>query len=173
MIKSSEDIQKKEFSTVLNGFSKHEVDDYLDEIIDFIDELETKLENQKFEIRNRIKQFDELRLENERQRSEIQKLMHNMDRLEAEKAKPIPESPLFASQQLLIETNGACAKVLLEAQKRAEQMIELARSSAGSNEAMKLELRKKQILSEIDFLTTKRNEIAQAINDMLFVKMDK
>lgn len=173
MIRSSDEIQYKEFTVALKGFAREEVDNYLDEILQFIDELEKKIKNQAFDINSKIRQIDELKLENEKQRLEIQRLMQSVSKLELEKNKPIPQSPLSASQQMLIETNSACAKIMLDAQKRAEQVIELARSSAGSSEMMKLELRRKQILSQIDFLTAKRDEIAQAIDDMLFVEMDK
>lgn len=150
-----EQIEQKEFSIQPSGYSEIEVDNFLDEICDHIFELEQKI----FSLEKKLKQS------NNAQRM-----------LEANHwgapMQPKQDSSMTSAQMLLSETNAACAKVIEDAKKRAEDIISLARSSAGDGILMRLELKKKTLTEEIAYLQRSAENLRTQINDMLLIRQE-
>ena len=106
------DIEKKTFSTALRGYDLDEVDDFLDEMVVAVRELEEELARAK----ERVAQFE-----------------NDPDAMAAAAAAPAPPGPdESAVGRALIAAQAAADRMLEEARTEADKIVGGARSEADS-----------------------------------------
>ena len=122
------DIKEKEFNTEMRGYSRDEVDDFLDELADQTEELAVENEKQLSEIDNLKRQIAALRKELEKAKEETAKAEQTA--LAAQNT-PAVQEPAFNEPQYFKNLETTLRETLITAQRIADETIDDAKKQAG------------------------------------------
>ena len=143
------DIQEKEFSTALFGYSKDEVDEFLEEVANSLKEALRENNALKDEI---------ARLKNELERLRREEGLIKEALLKAQElAENIKKAAEVEAKELLFKAREEADQLLKEAQEKRERLLLEIENLKGQRERMLLELK--------TFLKTWEEYLAKAFDD--------